>query len=152
MKRGIGFLGFCLVSGLMLAACQRDNSVHAANDNDDYQPRPAVKKIVANQEITGDLVGVDTKKNTLVVRLDNGLEQTFQFDEQTSVAGLDNSAQTPMRQKPGNTINPDVRNLLGKEGSEVTVEWRPDGDTKIATNVDVTEVITPKAPRKARKR
>jgi hypothetical protein len=151
MKRGIGFLGFCLVSGLMLAACQRDNSVHAGNDNV-YQPRPAVKKIVANQEITGELVGVDTKKNTFVVRLDNGMEQTFQFDEQTSVAGLDSSAQPPMRQKPGNMINPDIGNLVGKEGSEVTIEWRPDGDTKIATNVDVTEVITGRSPRKTRKR
>jgi hypothetical protein len=136
----------------MLAACQRNNSVHAGNDNDVYQPRPAVKKIVANQEITGELVGVDTKKNTFVVRLDNGMEQTFQFDEQTSVAGLDNSTQTPIRQKPGNTINPDIGNLVGKEGSEVTVEWRPDGDTKIATNVDVTEVITGRSPRKTRKR
>src|SRR5215467_15857196 len=107
MKRGIGFLGFCLVSGLMLAACQRDNSVHAGNDSDDYQPRPAVKKSVANQEITGEMVGVDTKKNTLVVRLDNGLEQTFRFDEDTSVAGLDDSTQPPMRQKPGNMINTD---------------------------------------------
>jgi hypothetical protein len=152
MNRGIGVLSFCLVSGLMLAACQRDNSVHAGNDNDVYQPRPAVNKIVANQEITGELVGVDTKKNMLVVRLDNGMEQTFQFDEQTSVAGLDNGGQPPMRQKPGNTINSETRNLVGKEGSEVTVEWRPDGDTKIATNVDVTEVITGRSPRKTRKR
>jgi hypothetical protein len=80
------------------------------------------------------------------------MEQTFQFDEQTSVAGLDNSAQAPMRQKPGTTTNSEVRNLLGKEGSEVTVEWRPYGETKIATNVNVTEVITGKAPRKNHKR
>jgi hypothetical protein len=149
MKRRIGFLAFCLVSGLMLAACHRDDSVHAGND--EYQPRPAVKKSVANQEIMGELIQVDTKKNTLVVRLDNGMEQTFQLDEDTSVSGLDNGAQTPMRQKPGDTINPDMRNLVGKEGSEVTVEWRADGEAKTATHVDVTQVITGKAPRKTRK-
>jgi hypothetical protein len=149
MKREIGFLGFCFFSGLILAACQRDNNVHAGND--EYHPRPAVKKSVANQEITGELVQVDTKKNTLIVRLDNGMEQTFQFDEDTSVAGLDDNTPPPMRQKPGNMINTDIRNLVGKEGSEVTVEWRADGDAKTATHIDVTQVITSKSPRKSRK-
>src|SRR5262249_52171144 len=130
MKRGIVFLGFCFVSSLLLAACQRDDSVHAGND--DYQPRPAVKKVVANQEVVGELVRVDTQKNTFVVRLDNGIEQTFRFEKDTSVSGLDNSVQTPMGQKPGNMTNSDMRNLVGKEGSEVTVEWRPDGDAKMA--------------------
>lgn len=151
MKRGIGFLGVPLIAGLMLSACQRDNSVHAGND--EYRPRPAVKKKVENQEVTGELVRIDPKKKMLVVRLDNGVEQTLEFDDHTSVAGLDSKVQTPMRQKPGNMINPEIGNLIGKEGSEVTVEWRADGDAKIATHVEVTQVITAaKSPRKARRR
>ena len=150
MKRGIMFLGVPLIAGLMLSACQRDNSVHAGND--EYLPRPAVKKKVANQEVTGELVRIDPKKKMLVVRVDNGMEQTFEFDEHTSVAGLDNTEQTPIRQKPGNMINPEISNLVGKEGSEVTVEWRSDGDAKIATHVEVTQVITGKSPRRARRR
>jgi hypothetical protein len=134
----------------MLSACQRDNSVHAGND--EYKPRPAVKKMVENQEVSGELANIDPKKKMLVVRLDNGMEQTFEFDEHTSVAGLDNSVQTPVRQKPGNMINPEIRNLIGKEGSEVTVEWRADGDAKVATHVEVTQVITATGPRKARRR
>jgi hypothetical protein len=149
MTRGIALLGVSLIAGMMLSACRRDNSVHAGND--EYKPRPAVKKIVENQEVSGELVSIDPKKKMLVVRLDNGMEQTFEFDEGTSVAGLDNSLQTPTRQKPGNNINPEIGNLIGKEGSEVTVEWRADGDAKIATHVEVTQVITAKTPRKARK-
>ena len=150
MKRGIGCLGVPLIAGLMLSACQRDNSVHAGND--EYKPRPAIKKVVENQEVSGELVRIDPKKKMLVVRLANGMEQTFEFDEDTSVAGLDDSEKPPMRQKPGNMINPDIQNLIGKEGSEVTVEWRADGDAKIATHVEVTQVITAKNPRKTRRR
>jgi hypothetical protein len=150
MRRGIAVLGVPLIAGLMLSACDRDNSVHAGND--EYKPRPAVKKKVENQEVTGELVRTDPKKKMLVVRLDNGMEQTFEFDEHTSVAGLGNSVQTPMPQKPGKMINPEVGNLIGKEGSELTVEWRADGDAKIATHVEVTQLITAKSPRKARRR
>jgi hypothetical protein len=150
MKRGIALLGVPLIAGLMLSACQRDNSVHAGND--EYKPRPAVKKMAENQEVAGELASIDPKKKMLVVRVDNGMEQTFEFDDQTSVAGLDNSVQSPTRQKPGNTINPEIRNLIGKEGSEVTVEWRADGDAKIATHVEVTEVIIATSPRRGRRR
>ncbi len=150
MKRGIVSLAVPLIAGMMLSACQRDDSVHAGND--EYKPRPAVKKMVENQEVSGELARIDPKKKMLVVRVDNGMEQTFKFDEQTSVAGLDNSAQSSTRQKTGNMINPEIRNLMGKEGSEVTVEWRADGDAKIATHVEVTEVIIATSPRRARRR
>jgi hypothetical protein len=149
MKRGIALLGVPLIAGSMLSACQRDNSVHAGND--EYKPRPAVKKMAENQEVTGELASIDPKKKMLVVRVDNGMEQTFGFDDQTSVAGLDNSVPSSTRQKPGNMINPEIRNLIGKEGSEVTVEWRANGDAKIATHVEVTEVIIATSPRRARK-
>ena len=149
MKRGIAFLAVPLMAGLMLSACQRDNSVHAGND--EYLPRPAVKMKVENQEVPGELVRIDPRKKMFVVRVDNGMEQTFEFDEHTSVAGLDDSGQAPVRQKPGN-INPEIRNLIGKEGSEVTVEWRADDDAKIATHVEVTQVITSNSPRKTRRR
>ena len=148
MKRGIAFLGVFFIAGLMVWGCQRD--VQAGND--EYKPRPAVKKTVENQEVSGELVRIDPRKKMLVVRLDNGMEQTFEFDEQTSVAGLDNNVQTPTRRKPGNKVNPDIENLIGKEGSEVTVEWRADGDAKIATHVEVTQVITAIRPRKTRRR
>jgi uncharacterized lipoprotein YajG len=150
MTRGIVSLAIPLIAGLILSGCQRDDSVHAGND--EYKPRPAVKKMVENQEVSGELATIDPKKKMLVVRVDNGMEQTFKFDERTSVAGLDNSVQSSTLQKPGNMINPGIRNLIGKEGSELTVEWRADGDAKIATHVEVTEVIIATSPRRARRR
>jgi len=138
----------------MLASCQRDNSVHAGNDDATYQPRPAVKRNlanVANEAVSGELVRVDSKKKTFVVRVDNGMEQTFKFDESTSVAGLQN-VQPAMRQKPGNMNNPGLQNLIGKEGSEVRVEWRDAGEAKMATHVDVTQVSASKSQRRGRKK
>jgi hypothetical protein len=57
-----------------------------------------------------------------------------------------------MRQKPGSMINPGIQSLTGKEGSEVTVEWRAAGDAKMATKVDVTQVSTSKSQRRGRKK
>jgi len=155
MKRGIVFLSFCLASGVMLVSCQRDDSVHAGNDNDIYRPRPAVKRNlanVANEAVVGELVRVDSQKKTFEVRVDNGMEQTFKFDASTSVAGLQN-VQTPMRQKPGNIADsPGIQSLIGKEGSEVTVEWRAAGEAKMATQVGVTQVSTSKSQRRSRKK
>ena len=156
MNRGIVFLSFCLVSGFMLMSCQRDNSVHAGNDKDPYLPRPAVKRNlanIANEAVVGELVRVDSQKKTFVVRVDNGMEQTFRFDESTTVAGLENvQTPTPIRQKPGSIDNPGIQSLTGKEGSEVTVEWRAAGDAKMATQVDVTQVSTAKSQRRGRKK
>jgi hypothetical protein len=83
--------------------------------------------------------------------VDNGMEQTFEFDASTSVAGLQ-SVQTPMRQKPGSMNNPGIQSLIGKEGSEVTVEWQAAGDMKMATQVDVTQVSISKSQRRGRKK
>jgi hypothetical protein len=44
-----------------------------------------------------------------------------------------------------------VRNLAGKEGSELDVQFQTDDEAKIATRVDVTQVVTG-AKRAARRR
>jgi hypothetical protein len=74
------------------------------------------------------LVSVDVLGKTFVIRVENGMEQTFQFDDNTEVMGLEGQSR--------------VRNLIGKEGSELAVQFQNDGDDKIATRVDVTQVIT----------
>lgn len=122
-----GFLLPVVLSALVLAACQRDQSVHAGNDT--YQPLPApVAKKPVTTDIHGELLRVDIKKGDFVVRVENGMEQTFKFDAKTAVFGLQGPAQ--------------VRSLVGREGSELIVQWQADDGLKAATRVDVTQPAT----------
>jgi hypothetical protein len=127
-----------ILSGLMLIGCQRDRGVYAGNET--YQPRPAPSaRKPAIQDIHGELVRLDLPKNLFVLRVSNGMEQTFEFDDSTYVMGLQQS-KLP------------VRNLVGKEGSEVIVEWQEVDGMKKAQRIDVTQLSTSKASRRRRGR
>src|SRR5690349_3385106 len=96
-----------MVPVFALAACQRDRGVQA--DSSAYQPRPAP----TSGEMNGDLVHVDPAGKTIGIRLDNGVEQTFQCNDDTSVEGLPFEKQA----KPGKTAkvtNSEVVRLIGK--------------------------------------
>ena len=137
-----------ILSGFMLVACERSGGVRAGNDSEEYKPRPAPQADtnVAGttttglmQEMKGELVRVDTASKTVVVRLENGMVQTFKFDDNTMVSGLDTAKSSG------------VRTLAGKEGSEVLVKWEERGGSKQATSIEVTQVSMSKNTRKAGK-
>jgi hypothetical protein len=161
MKKLIILCFVCAFSVLMLAGCQRDEGVQAGNDQGNnqgntgtYQPRPAPAtkgEVQQGQEITGELQRVDMAAKTVSVRVDNGMEQTFKFDDNTMVTGLEGQTQSNAPTKAGKTTNAMIRNLVGKEGSEVRVQWRDENGAKVATHVDVTQVSTSKSTRKAGK-
>ena len=122
---------------LVLIGCQRDRGVYAGNDT--YQPRPApVQKKPVQPDIFGELLRVELPKNSFVVRVENGMEQTFQFDDNTLVRGLGEA-------------QPVVKDLVGKEGSELIVQWQEEDGMKLATRIDVTQVITSKKVRRKRR-
>lgn len=126
MKRGL-FLSL-IVLGLILIGCQRNRGVYAGND--EYQPRPApVEKKTVPPDIHGELLGVDVPKKIVLVRVENGMEQTFKFNDHTVVMGL-------------NTSQAAVRNLVGREGSELIVQWQDDDGAKLANRIDVTQPVT----------
>jgi hypothetical protein len=126
----------------MLSGCQRDQGVQAGFEQGQtgtYQPRPAPKTDTQqSQEMTGELQRIDMAAKTISIRVDNGMEQTFKFDDNTMVMGLQGQLQPK-------TQTTSVRNLLGKEGSEVTVHWRDENGVKVATHVTVTQVSTSKS-------
>jgi hypothetical protein len=138
--------------GAILTACERPR-VHASNESDVYQPRRyQVEKFYDKyrDEMKGELVRVDLPANTIAVQIENGLVQTFKFDENTTVAGLENQPQTaPV--KLSKIRNPSVQNLAGIEGSEVIVRWKGQGEAKIATFVDVDQIHIAKKPRSGRR-
>jgi len=122
-----GFFLPIILSTLILAGCQRDRGVYAGNDT--YQPRPApIQKKALSPDIHGELLRVDLKKSDFVVRVESGMEQTFKFDGNTVVLGLQGPAQ--------------VKNLVGREGSELIVQWYEGDGLKSATRVDVTQPMT----------
>src|SRR5262245_933175 len=67
----------------LLQACSRETTVHAGGDSDGYQPLPS-----GNLEIQGTLKRVNIGQRNIVVELENGLEQTFEFNDNTAVLGL----------------------------------------------------------------
>src|SRR5262249_62124590 len=137
MKTFKVFSLLCFLTGFIFIACQRDRGVQAGNDDTTYQPAPAPPSEPPNasssDEIKGELLRVDTRDKTISVRVESGMVQTFRFNDDTYVAGLQNQPEANPA-KTGKVIDGDVRNLLGKEGSEIAVEWKK-SDEKIATNV-----------------
>jgi hypothetical protein len=155
MKKLLIFSLICVLSGFVLIACQRDRGVEAGNEQgrtDTYQPRPAPNKGQvtdesnknlggSQQEMRGELVRIEMPKKTIVVRTENGLEQTFKWDDSTSIQGLESSSTPNTRTgKQTQATNNPMRSLMGKEGSEVTINWRDDNGAKMATSINVTEV------------
>jgi len=156
----------CILSGLLLIACQRDQGVQAGNEQNrpgEYQPRSAPKgetqrdqaqpgqQAQQGQEMTGELQRVDMAGKTITIRVDNGMEQTFKTDDNTMVMGLEGQPQPSAPSKSGKAANASIRNLVGKEGSEVTVQWRDENGAKMATHINVTQVSSSKNPQNAPK-
>ena len=164
MKKFVIFSFVCILSGLMLAACQREQGVQAGNEQGrangqgrtgEYQPRSAPSgeaeqsqaqqgQAQQGQEMTGELQRVDMAGKTITVRVDNGMEQTFKFDDNTMVMGLEGEPQASAPSKSGKAANASIQNLVGKEGSEVTLQWRDENNAKTAARVNVTQISTSK--------
>ena len=151
MKKFTIFSLVCFLSGFMLIACQRTQGVQASSEGDNYQPRPAITTTIqdstSKRELKGELARVDTRHKTVAVSLENGIVQTFKFDKNTIVAGLQNQSDASAA-KPGKVGNTGVRDLVGKEGSDVIVRWNDQDGAKMATNIEVTETTTAKNTRR----
>jgi len=130
----------------MLPGCQRDQGVQAAYEQGrtgTYQPRPAPgTNTELSRQMTGELQRIDIPAKKISIRVDNGMEQTFNFDDDTMVTGIQAQPQAKTQT---------VRDLLGKEGSEVIIQWRDENGTKVADLINVTQVSTSKSPRKKKK-
>jgi hypothetical protein len=132
MKRllQLGFMG--ALSLLLLGACERQRSVQA-----EYRDSPAAAApsaaAPADNAIAGTLRKVDMSHRRFVIGAENGMDQTFTFDVLTAVNGL------PQSVSPKSNVSR-VRGLIGKEGSELDVQWRSEDGAKLATLVEVTHL------------
>ena len=153
MKKFVIFSFVCILSASVLFACERQQGVQAGSEQANtgtYQPRPAPPpkgEVQPNPELSGELQRINMAAKTFSIRVDNGMEQTFKFNDDTTVMGLEGLPQANAPGKTSKTGNPSIRNLMGKEGSEVTVQWRDDNGAKMATHVDVTQISSARSPR-----
>jgi hypothetical protein len=76
---------------------------------------------------SGDLVSVDAKEQTLAVKTSTG-EMTFKYNDETKITGSSKGA----------------AGLATMTGSEVTIRYRKDGASNIATSIDVKAAAAPR--------
>ena len=81
---------------------------------------PADQAGAAQQTATGELVSVDAKANTLSVKTSSG-EVTIKYDDTTKVSGASKT----------------TAGLATMQGSQVTVRYRKDGASNMATSIDI---------------
>jgi hypothetical protein len=82
----------------------------------------------------GELVSVDAKANTFSLKTTAPAEMTFRYNEQTKVSGAQKG----------------VAGLATATGSQVTIQYRKDGATNLATSIEVKGADAPRggdAPR-----
>jgi hypothetical protein len=72
-----------------------------------------------SQSASGELVSVDTKAKTLIIKAAAG-EMTFKFDDSTKISG-----------------GKDAAGLATMKGSQATVQYKKDGAAMLATSIDV---------------
>lgn len=124
----------------MLAGCQRSKAVHAGNDK-----LPAVPD---DQDIKGELISMDIGSKTLIMRVENGMEQTVKWNNDTEVYGV------PLLTKPGtpNKVRTagEFKVLASAPGSEMVIRWVDDNGEKIATVIDVKDMAEIRKSRKHR--
>jgi hypothetical protein len=147
--KAIGF-AFLLSSLFIFQACTNERRVQAgaeetpsSDKSQTYAPLPPSPSRPTNRPIRGDLRLVDLSKNTFVVRMENGIEQTFRFNGETTVIGGPESSS--IRQKPPKPVlNEQVAQLVGRDGSDVSVQWTQADPDKIATSVNVLQLTAAK--------
>lgn len=125
-----------LICASSLAACSGERTAQAGGEpgsSGDYQPLPA-QQTQAPADIRGTLRSINMQAHTFAVTLESGMDQTFIFDQGTSVTGLDG---LQVDGKSGSVSTHTVQSLVGKRGSEVVVRWRGQGEDKLATAITV---------------
>jgi len=124
-----------LLTASMLVSCHKADTVRA--DSEPYSARDAT----AGRE--GLLRGIDLRARILVIAVENGMDQTFIWNERTNVSGMP-SAHT-------NETMALLKDLANRPGSELSVKWQDVGSECFATSIDVRAIAKPTGTKSRRK-
>ena len=127
--RRIATTAVAILAGfLVFSSCQPTQRVHASSE-DDSASHPI------HTAIAGDLYAVDVARKTLAIRVENGMAQTFRWDNSTAVDGL-----------PADTAVSLMKQLSRCPGSELNVEWQDFNGEKLATVIHIQSLMQPSTP------
>ena len=135
MKCGV-HLAMILGAALSIASCQSPERVHAAREDVSAAHR------YGQGAISGDLYSIDPSEETIVIRVENGMAQTFRWDEDTVIDGY----LPPVEPKSGKNLSDTssvLKRLARHPGSEVEIDWTKVNDEQLATAVHVTSLSPP---------
>ena len=128
---------------MIIASCQSPQHVQAAKEE-----TPSANRY-GQGPISGDLYSVDSAEKQMVIRVENGMAQTFRWDDDTVVDG-DLPPIEPISKNLFDTPSV-MKRLSRRPGSELEVEWRDLNDEKLATAVHVTS-LGPQSSQKPRRK
>lgn len=128
--RDVTLWALIVVTFLATSSCDPNQRVHADSD-DRSEANPGTRTA-----INGDLYQVDVEAKTIVIRVANGMIQTFRWDPTTIVDGTLPSEGAGSASAEFDTSDV-MQQLVRRRGSELKVEWRDVNDEKFATAVHV---------------
>src|SRR5262245_60785340 len=133
MKRYLTIALVVLLGSMALASCQRKYKAEAGGEEDanTYQPLPAPNPSLKPGELMiGEIRKVDIGNMMMIVRLENGMDQTLKLADDTRVVV---TAVDPK----GVPIN--LRQLSTFYRAGVSIQWREEDGSRVATSIDVTQ-------------
>ena len=113
---------FAVLSALMLLAYAPVLAQQAPSPTQapPAAPPAAAGQAAQSQTASGELVSVDTKAKTLIIKAATG-EMTFAYDDSTKISGG----------------GKDAAGLATMKGAQTTVQYKKDGAKMLATSIDV---------------
>jgi hypothetical protein len=137
MRKLAGLLLMCILCTAAFAACQRPQKVEASGE-------ATAPKVRVHRDLHGELSKIDPATQTIVIRVDNGMEQTVKLNESTSIltpgpAPIKKSRASMKKAKVKAANATRLKPLFGWEGSEVIIPWSEDQGMKLATSITVSK-------------
>jgi hypothetical protein len=143
MTKAVAVAALLMLLGIF--GCKRESGiVHADSEQIDasngYQPRQAAapdspeairQRAKNDRTTTGQLLKVDVANNTFTLLTDKGIEQTFKLDNMTLLNGTSTAGNKAKVAANTNRI----KELTGREGDVIMVEWEDPAGPKLATSV-----------------
>ena len=141
---GLATFALALTINAQAARAQQDGPAAGASAPQSQQPSPSTPSAPspsspslgsdkAATTITGELKDVDTKTKTITVKTAVGPDMKFKWDDSTKIAG-----------------NKGAAGLATMTGQEVTISYKKDGQSNIASNIELhsstTSPSTPRSP------
>ena len=124
-----------VLSLCMITSCQRAQRVQAGSED------RTADQIAPDEPIRGQLYSVDVAGKNMVIRVENGMAQTFKWDDATAIEGnLPDSVFTSPKTTSRTMV---IMKELARHSGDIAVRWKDFNDEKMATVITVHTLRAP---------